>query len=75
MKVCCCYYHDPHYGKFRYLGEDMWQNPRGYVVQFFPEKKVQRLAEGYHLELVREFVEDTSPFPKKLYQVVLRKPH
>jgi SAM-dependent methyltransferase len=66
--------HDPHFGKGPHKGEDMWQNPMGFVVHYFPEDKVRRLAVGYDVELIREFEDTSPPFTKKLYEVVLRKP-
>jgi ubiquinone/menaquinone biosynthesis C-methylase UbiE len=42
--------HDPHYGKFVPKGKDMWQNPMGFVVRFFHEEKIRRLA-GVHSTL------------------------
>ena len=65
---------DPHYGKFLSVGEDMWQNPMGFVVHFFTEEKIRRLAEGYLIERIVEFEDTSPPFVKKLYEVVLRKP-
>lgn len=67
-------FHDPHYGKFVHRGEDMYQNPMGFVVHFFDEAKVTRLSEGYVIEGISEFEDNSPPFVKKLYQVVLRKP-
>lgn len=66
--------HDPHYGKFTPRGKDMWENPLGFVVHFFTEEKVRRLASGYDLVSIREFEDPSPPMPKKLYEVVLRKP-
>ncbi len=66
--------HDPHYGQFLHVGEDMYQNPMGFVVHFFPEEKVRRLSEGYLLEWIKEFEDSSPPFVKRLYEVVLRKP-
>ncbi len=66
--------HDPHYGKGTHMGEDMWQNPLGFVVHFFSEAKIQRLATGYDCLRVSEFEDASPPFTKKLYEVVLRKP-
>ena len=66
--------HDPHFGKGTHRGEDMWQNPMGFVVHFFTEEKVRRLAKGYELLRVGEFEDPSPPFTKKLYEVVLRKP-
>jgi SAM-dependent methyltransferase len=66
--------HDPHYRKFVHKGEDMYQNPRGFVVQFYDREKVERLAKGYEIVSVREFEESSTASPKVLYEVVLRKP-
>jgi SAM-dependent methyltransferase len=66
--------HDPHFGKGTHFGEDMWQNPMGFVVHFFSEEKVRRLASGYELLWIKEFDDPTPPFVKKLYEVVLQKP-
>lgn len=66
--------HDPHFGKFIPRGQDMWENPLGFVVHFFSEEKVRRLAAGYEVVSVREFDDPSPPFTKKLYEVVLRKP-
>jgi SAM-dependent methyltransferase len=66
--------HDPHFGKGEHFGEGMWQNPLGFVVHFFDEEKVMRLASGYEILWIKEFDDPSPPFTKKLYEVVLRKP-
>jgi SAM-dependent methyltransferase len=66
-------FHDPHYGKFTYRGEDMYENPMGFVVHFFDEAKIRRLSQGYEVEWIREFDDTSPPFIKKLYEVLLRK--
>ena len=66
--------HDPHFQKGNHIAEDMWQNPMGFVVHFFSPEKVERLAEGYEVQWVKEFDDPSPPFTKKLYEVVLRKP-
>jgi SAM-dependent methyltransferase len=66
--------HDPHFGKGKHIGEDMWQNPLGFVVHFFSEDKVRRLASGYDVLWIKEFDDPSPPFTKKLYEVVLQKP-
>jgi len=66
-------FHDPHYGKFTHRGEDMYENPMGFVVHFFDEAKVKRLSQGYEVEWIREFDDTSPPFVKKLYEVLLRK--
>ncbi len=65
---------DPHFGKGRHFGEDMWQNPLGFVVHFFDEEKVRRLAAGYDILWIKEFDDPTPPFTKKLFEVALQKP-
>lgn len=66
--------HDPHFGKGKHFGEDMWQNPLGFVVHFFSEEKVRRLASGYEVLWIKEFDDPSPPFTKKLYEVALQKP-
>jgi SAM-dependent methyltransferase len=66
-------FHDPHYGKFAPKGEDMYENPMGFVVHFFDEAKIRRLSKGYEVEWIREFDDTSPPFVKKLYEVLLRK--
>jgi SAM-dependent methyltransferase len=65
---------DPQFGKGKHFGEDMWQNPLGFVVHFFSEDKVRRLATGYDVLLIKEFEDPSPPFTKKLFEVVLEKP-
>jgi len=65
---------DPHYGKFTHKGEEMYENPMGFVVHFFDEAKIVRLSEGYVIEGISEFDDTSPPFIKKLYQVTMRKP-
>jgi len=62
---------DPHYRKGIHRGEDMWEMNR-FVVHYFSEEKVERLADGYEIVSVDEFEE--SDLPKRLYRVVLRRP-
>jgi SAM-dependent methyltransferase len=66
--------HDPHFQKGPHRGEDMWQNPIGFVVHYFSEEKIRRLAGGYELVHIREFDDPSPPITKKLYEVLLRKP-
>jgi ubiquinone/menaquinone biosynthesis C-methylase UbiE len=66
--------HDPHYQKGKHMGEDMWQNPLGFVVHFFSEEKIRRMAFGAEVVLINEFEDTSPPFTKKLYEVILRKP-
>jgi SAM-dependent methyltransferase len=66
--------HDPHFGKGKHIAEDMWQNPLGFVVHFFSEDKVRRLAAGYDVLWIKEFDDPSPPFTKKLFEVALQKP-
>jgi SAM-dependent methyltransferase len=66
--------HDPHFGKGKHMGEDMWQNPMGFVVHFFSEEKIRSMTFGAEVVLIEEFEDTSPPFTKKLYEVVLRKP-
>jgi len=52
----------------------MWENPMGFVVHFFSEEKIRRLAVGYDVLWVSEFEDRSPPFIKKLYEVALMKP-
>ncbi|MCX6650121.1 MAG: class I SAM-dependent methyltransferase [Methanomassiliicoccales archaeon] len=65
--------HDPHFGKGPHKGEDMWQNPIGFVVHYFPEEKVRRLSSGYEILHIKEFDDPSPPITKKLYEVLLRR--
>ena len=62
---------DSHFRRGRHVEEDMWEM-NGFVVHYFSMEKVERLASGYEILSVEEFEEGS--LPKKLYQVVLRKP-
>lgn len=66
--------HDPHYGKFEAVGKDMWKNPLGLVVHFFPLEKVKRYSQGWEIVSIKDFEDGAPPFNKVLYEVVLRKP-
>jgi SAM-dependent methyltransferase len=66
--------HDPHFQMGVHRGEDMWENPMGFIVHFFSEEKVRRLSTGYEIVSIKEFDDTSPPFVKKLYEVVLRKP-
>ena len=66
--------HDPHFRKGLHRGEDMWQSPAGFVVHFFTEEKVRRLARGYDVMRIREFDDPAKQYTRRLYEVLLRKP-
>ncbi len=65
--------HDPHFGKGKHRGEDMYENPMGFVVHFFSEAKIRKMALSAEIVTIREFEDTSPPFTKKLYEVVLRK--
>ena len=44
----------------------------GFIVHFFDEQTIQRLARGYELVEVARFEE--GPLPRRLIRVTLRKP-
>lgn len=62
---------DPHYGKGIPRGEDMYEMNR-FIVHFFSRDTVYHLAQGFAVEDVDEFEE--GELPRKLFQVILRKP-
>jgi SAM-dependent methyltransferase len=66
--------HDPQFGKFVHIDEDMYQNPMGFVVHFFTEDKIDRLSDGYNIESIAEYEVPATSFNKVKYEVVLRKP-
>ena len=45
----------------------------GFVVHFFSQDKVGRLAKGYGILGIREFEETADQIRKKLYEVILKK--
>jgi SAM-dependent methyltransferase len=62
---------DPDYGKGTHHGEGLYEQG-GFIVQFFDEQTIQRLATGYDLVEVARFEE--GPLPRRLLRVTLRKP-
>jgi ubiquinone/menaquinone biosynthesis C-methylase UbiE len=65
---------DPHYLKGKHFGEDMYQNPLGFVVHFFTEDKIKRLSKGWEILAIRQSIEGSHPFDKHLYEVTMRRP-
>ncbi|QLH74318.1 MAG: class I SAM-dependent methyltransferase [Methanomassiliicoccales archaeon] len=65
---------DPHYGKGKHCGEDMYQNQMGFIVHFFTEEKIKRLSKGWEILSIRQSVEGSYPFDKYLYEVTMRRP-
>ncbi len=62
--------HDKHCGAGTHLGEDVYE-VGDFVVHFFSEAKIRRLARGYHV-LAIEPMEEGS-LPRHLYLVTLRQ--
>lgn len=62
---------DANYRTGIHRGEDMWEIGKGFIVHFFSEEKIARLAKGYEIVDVEEFEE--GELPKKLFAVTLRK--
>ncbi len=61
---------DAHYRRGIHHGEDLYEND-GFIVHFFSERKVRRLARGYALLDLEAFAE--GELPRRLYLVSLRK--
>ena len=61
---------DAHYKTGIHRGEDMYE-VGGFIVHFFSQEKVERLAKGFEIVEVEAFVE--GELPKKLFMVELRK--
>ncbi len=61
---------DPHYGRGIPRGRDLFEN-EGFIVHFFSEATVRRLAQGYELLSIDTFEE--GDLPRQLYLVTLRK--
>ncbi len=64
---------DPHYGIGKKRGEDLYESANGFIVHFFCREKAERLAKGYELISISAFEE--GDLPRKLYLVLLKKPH
>jgi SAM-dependent methyltransferase len=62
---------DPEYKKGTHRGEDMYDVTGGFIVHFYSEEKVMRLAQGYEILRIERFEE--SQIPKRLFLVTLRK--
>ena len=61
---------DAHYGAGIHRGEDLYEMG-GFIVHFFSQAKVERLARGFEILDVEEF--DEGGLPRKLFRVTLRK--
>jgi SAM-dependent methyltransferase len=62
---------DAHYGTGVSHGDDMFEQG-GFIVHFFNEELVQKLAEGFELIEVTSFTE--GDLPRRLWRVTMRKP-
>jgi SAM-dependent methyltransferase len=62
---------DPDCGKGIHHGEGLYEQG-GFIVHFFDEQTIDRLADGYDLVGVARFEE--GPLPRRLMRVTLRKP-
>lgn len=62
---------DPDYGKGVHHGEGLYEQG-GFIVHFFDEQTIERLADDYETVEVAHFEE--GPLPRKLVRVTLRKP-
>ncbi|MDF1554852.1 MAG: class I SAM-dependent methyltransferase [Deferrisomatales bacterium] len=62
--------HDVHYGAGPHLGEDVYE-VGGFVVHFFTEAKIRRLARGYEVLAIERTQEGS--LPRDLYLVTLRQ--
>jgi hypothetical protein len=62
---------DPEYGKGVHHGEGLYEQG-GFIVHFFDEQTIERLADGYEIVEVAHFEE--GPLPRRLVRLTLRKP-
>ena len=53
-----------------HIGEDLYEN-NGFIVHFFSEEKVRKIADGFDIINIESFEEGT--FPRKLFRVILKK--
>ena len=61
---------DGDYKNGNHIGEDLYEND-GFIVHFFTYEKIERFSLGYDLLSIDKFEEGS--FPRKLYQVTLKK--
>lgn len=62
---------DSDYGTGRDLGDNLYENG-GFIVHFFDEALVQRLAQGFELQDILAFEEGN--LPRRLWQITMRRP-
>ena len=61
---------DGDYKNGKHVGEDLYEND-GFIVHFFSEGKVKKIADGFTIINIEKFEEGT--FPRKLFKVTLKK--
>ena len=61
---------DGDYKKGIHIGEDLYEN-NGFIVHFFSEEKVRKIADGFNVVNIENFEEGT--FPRKLFRIILKK--
>ncbi len=61
---------DPHYRTGIHRGEDMYE-VGGFIVHFFSEEIISKLAKGYEIVEINKFEEGL--LPRKLVEVILKK--
>ena len=65
---------DPTCGAAVKCGQDEWISDRGFVSHFFNEEKIRRIAKGFMVLWIQEYVEDKPSGSKLMYEIVLMKP-
>ena len=61
---------DGDYKNGTHIGEDLYEND-GFIVHFFSEEKVKKIADGFIIINIESFEEGS--FPRKLFRVILKK--
>ena len=61
---------DGDYKNGTHRGGDLYEND-GFIVHFFSEEKVRKIADGFNIVNIEKFEE--GKFPRKLFQVTLEK--
>ena len=66
--------HDPACGAAVTCGQDEWISDRGFVSHFFNEEKIRRIAKGFMVLWIQDYVEEKPSGSKLMYEIVLMKP-
>ena len=61
---------DDDYKNGTHRGEGLYEND-GFIVHFFSEEKIKKIANGFNIINIESFEEGT--FPRKLFKVILKK--